>query len=107
MTPFPGPGPTWQVSHAGGHGPRWSADGRWIYFWKPNNTELVRVAVDARSQQPGIGTTEQMIVRASVFTDTGYDPVYVVDRNGRLLISGIGTTNTLTLVSDWAVSATG
>ena len=105
MTPFPGPGPTWQVSHTGGHGPRWSADGRWLYFWKPNNTELARVAVDDISQQPRIGETEQVILRSSVFTDTGYDPVYAIDRNNRVLISGIGATNALTLVTNWTVAA--
>jgi hypothetical protein len=29
----------------------------------------------------------------------------VIDRNGRILVSGIGATNTLTLVSNWAVPA--
>ena len=32
VRPFPGPGQAWQVSQSGGKAPRWSRDGREIFF---------------------------------------------------------------------------
>jgi serine/threonine-protein kinase len=32
VRPFPGPGGLWQLSTGGGEGPRWSSDGRKLYF---------------------------------------------------------------------------
>jgi Tol biopolymer transport system component len=101
ITPFPGPGTNWLVSHAGGHGPRWSADGKWLYFWKANNTDLVKIAVDTGTGAPTIGQKEQLLLKTLVLTTTFYDPVYAMDRHGRALISTIGASNTLTLVSNW------
>ena len=100
VTPFPGPGANWQVSHAGGHGSRWSADGKWLYFWKASNTELVRVAVGTGDRQPTIAEREQPVLKSSVFTNTFFDPVYAIDRGGRDLVSTMGASNTLPVVSN-------
>ena len=32
MQPYPGPGGKWQVSNGGGYRPRWSPDGKEIFF---------------------------------------------------------------------------
>jgi len=32
VTPFPGPGASWQISNGGGFAPIWSPDGRFLYF---------------------------------------------------------------------------
>jgi Tol biopolymer transport system component len=45
VTPFPGPGPRWQVSTNGGGEPRWSHDGRELYF--QNGEQLMGVTVNA------------------------------------------------------------
>jgi Tol biopolymer transport system component len=45
VTPFPGGGAKWQVSSAGGTQPRWSADGRVIYFVSGDG-ELVAVPIE-------------------------------------------------------------
>jgi hypothetical protein len=41
VTPFPGGGARWQVSPNGGAQPRWSADGRAIYFVSPEGDLMV------------------------------------------------------------------
>jgi serine/threonine protein kinase/Tol biopolymer transport system component len=41
VTPFPGGGARWQVSAAGGTQPRWSADGRELYFVSPMDDLMV------------------------------------------------------------------
>lgn len=47
VRPFPGPGGKWQVSTDGGVEPRWSGDGREIFYLDPTQ-HLVAVAVDTR-----------------------------------------------------------
>ncbi len=49
VTPFPGGGARWQVSATGGTQPRWSADGRELYFVSPVD-DLMVATVD------GLGT---------------------------------------------------
>jgi hypothetical protein len=43
---FPGPGGKWQVSSAGGIEPKWSADGKTIYF-RGLDSKLMAATVDA------------------------------------------------------------
>ncbi len=44
---FPGPGGMWQISRDGGREPRWSADGKELFF--PNGDQLMVAAVDTDS----------------------------------------------------------
>lgn len=47
ITPFPGGGAKWQVSIGGGTQPRWSRDGKQLFYVSTNN-ELMAVDVDGR-----------------------------------------------------------
>jgi glycerophosphoryl diester phosphodiesterase len=46
VQPFPPTGARWQVSTAGGAGPRWSADGKRLFFQSP---DLFVVSIDVRA----------------------------------------------------------
>ena len=41
VRPFPGPGPLCQVSTSGGGGPRWSPNGRELFYWGPGDKLMV------------------------------------------------------------------
>ncbi|MBW3670170.1 MAG: hypothetical protein KY432_00705, partial [Acidobacteria bacterium] len=47
VTPFPGPGASWQISTGGGSAPLWSPDGRSLYFID-GTSNLMRVPTDLR-----------------------------------------------------------
>ena len=51
VQPFPGPGPKIRVSEHGGFLPRWSPDGRELYYWV-DLSQLM--AVDMRNGAPGV-----------------------------------------------------
>ena len=44
VTPYPGPGPTYRVSTAGGEEPRWSADGTELFYRQGTTAMVVNVA---------------------------------------------------------------
>ncbi len=51
VTTFPKPGPRWQVSTAAGDNPRWSADGRELYYEMPSEKRLYAVKVDVEGDE--------------------------------------------------------
>ncbi len=56
---FPGPGGTWQVSTAGGTQPRWSPDGKEIFYLSPDSQLMsapIRILPDARAVEVGTPT---------------------------------------------------
>ena len=105
VRPFPGPGGQWQVSSTGGIQPRWSADGREIYYIAPDGklmaTSLIvkngaiepgTPTVLFQTRIPGGGTT--------AYTRQQYD----VSRDGRFLVNTTldeGVTSPITLVLNW------
>jgi Tol biopolymer transport system component len=81
VRPFPGPGQAWQVSRAGGKAPRWSRDGREIFF-------LTEHAVMSAAVGTGNGfqtATPVPLFAAEVFS--GGDKFgYQVGSDGRFLV---------------------
>jgi eukaryotic-like serine/threonine-protein kinase len=64
---FPTPRGTWKVSTGNGTAPRWSPDGRFIYYWKrgsPGDT-LMRARVD-RTPSVTVHASERIAVREGV-----------------------------------------
>jgi Tol biopolymer transport system component len=57
VQPFPGGTGKWQISAASGFEPRWSADGRELFF-RDESGRLYRVAVDGRGEQFQFSTPE-------------------------------------------------
>jgi serine/threonine protein kinase/Tol biopolymer transport system component len=103
VTPFPAGGAKWQVSAAGGRQPRWSPDGKSLYFESPRG-ELMAATVDVRgstfevrSLQPLFRTNMYVGPRVGV-------PAYDVAPDGsRLLINNAGDPTPIraTLVMNW------
>lgn len=65
----------------GGQAARWSHDGKWLYFWKPDNMELMKASVNTSESIPSIGEKDETVVRASVYTNSFATPVYAVTRD--------------------------
>jgi len=56
ITSFPGKTGKWQVSMAGGHLPRWRADGKELFFLGADNATMMAVDLDLRNSVPRVGT---------------------------------------------------
>jgi len=74
VAPFPGMGGRWQVSTEGGNNPRWSPDGRRLYFLGP--TGLMAAPIDASSGTVRVGAVTRVlkIERTSDFTYYSVSP---------------------------------
>ncbi len=59
VVPFPGPGGKWQVSPAGGCGPRWRRDGKEIFYLSSDN-RLMATEVKAGGSSFEIGATHAL-----------------------------------------------
>jgi Tol biopolymer transport system component len=73
ITNFPDGTHRYQVSTAGGNGPRWRADGRELFFIDPHNGNLTVVSVESTGQQLKLGvprvlfTTHGVAYRLGVY----------------------------------------
>ncbi|HMF92922.1 MAG TPA: hypothetical protein VKE96_01445 [Vicinamibacterales bacterium] len=102
-----GGGGRWQISAAGGSYPRWSRDGRELFFYTPNNkisAVQIKVVGDAIEAGP---TTPLVDARSPAgFGRCFYD----VAPDGRFLLSSPASTNTsamVTLLVNWPSMLTG
>jgi Tol biopolymer transport system component len=53
VRPYPGPGGKWQVSAAGGRYPRWSPDGRKLFFIEEDEVYEVSIASEGQALRAG------------------------------------------------------
>jgi len=107
---FPEPGARWPVSTSGGMYPRWSADGREIYFMTPDSM-LMAVPVAGGSSRLGTEPAFETGRPVPLFTPrVGGDgstslvrPPYAVLGDGRFLINELmeSTTTPITLLLNW------
>jgi eukaryotic-like serine/threonine-protein kinase len=100
VQPFPGNGARIQVSTRGGAQPRWSADGKTLFFIAPDRKLMeVKMAVKGGKLLPGMPRPLfQTRITAPNFGFFQYD----VDRkNDRFLINSIRREAPLTLVTNW------
>jgi len=101
VSPFPGLAGKWRVSTAGGNWPRWSRDGREIFFISTDNTQLMSAAVDGRGSQFVVGKIEKLFeARWRMGARYPYD----VGPDGRILAAVLveqPTATPITLVVDW------
>ena len=72
VEPFPGPGAIWPVSSDGGTWPRWSDDGRELYYLGPDN-RLVAVAVTTDASSFAVGEREVLFEVQSSGARAPYD----------------------------------
>jgi Tol biopolymer transport system component len=98
---FPQPGAPVHISTGGGGAPRWSADGKEIYFVAADGKMMaVPFAVDGSTITPG---------NQAVLFDAGLPPQifkvqYAVARNGRFLVNRVadeGDAPPITLIVNW------
>jgi hypothetical protein len=99
---FPRPGDTWQVSQEGGREPRWSRDGKELFFFNRDNW-LVAAAVDTsapRFEVTALNPLFQVPSRGSEF-NWRYD---VFPDGGHFLVGTPADDDLLspiTLVTEW------
>ena len=91
VTPLPGPGPRWQVSARRGSMPRWSRDGRLLYFVQSGTefdqaleSELLAVPVDDSGAEPRFG--EPRMVFRGFLQGPPERPIFDTHPDGRLLV---------------------
>ena len=105
VQPFPDASGRWQVSMAGGAAPRWSPDGKELYFLAPDAT-MRAVSVTAAGPSFEAGTPVALFPTRIV--DGGNmatnRPQYAVARDGRFLINqpaADATAAPITLILNW------
>ena len=99
VAPFPWTGAKWQVSNGGGASPRWSANGKELFYF--DLTGLVAVEVDGSGSAFQIGSSKLMFrlpLRGIIARE--YSP----SRDGQRFIAispSEGSSQSLTLVQNW------
>jgi serine/threonine protein kinase len=100
VQPFPAPGPHLQVSNMrGSTQPRWSRDGRKIFFVQPDR-KLMVVAFDPATSSAG---PPQVVAQTRITTALFGWFQYAVGPDGRFLINSFpsGASSPLTLITGW------
>jgi serine/threonine protein kinase/Tol biopolymer transport system component len=99
--PFPGPGGKWQISTTGGVLPRWSHDGKEIFYIAPDN-KLMAAAVDGKGGSFEVGAVKQLF---GTHAAAGGRNRYDVSADGqRFLINATpeeATSTPITIVLNW------
>src|SRR5207249_488507 len=99
VVPFPGPGGKWQVSPAGGVGPRWRRDGAEVFYLSSEN-RLMAAAVSASGSSFEVGVVQPLFDVRSYGVFARYD----VTADGQRFVvpyeAGQPTT-AMTLVVNW------
>ncbi len=60
VRPFPGPGGKWMISSGGGRFPRWSSNGKRLFYIDPNRT-LMQVSISADGAALRAGRAEKVV----------------------------------------------
>jgi serine/threonine protein kinase len=103
VTSFPGGGTRWQVSASGGTQPRWSPDGRELYFVSPTD-ELIAAAVDGSKDRFEVNEVRPLF-HARMFSGPRVGMYgYAVSPDGkRFLVNDAGEAGgaRVALVTNW------
>jgi Tol biopolymer transport system component/DNA-binding winged helix-turn-helix (wHTH) protein len=99
VQPYPGPGPHVQISGAGGAQPRWSRDGRQIFYVAPDR-KLMAVGFDLKN---GTATTPRIVFQTRIVAPNLVRFQYDVASDSRFLINSFpsGSSSPLTMVTGW------
>jgi hypothetical protein len=103
---FPDARGKWQVSTNGGVQPRWSADGRELYFLAPDQ-KLMAASVNSTGATLTAGTPVGLFQTRVPLSGGGANKQqYAVARNGRFLVNQVVTESVtpITLVLNWAAT---
>ena len=94
----------WPISTAGGSMPRWSADGRELYWVTLDHQQLIAVDMDTSGDAPVVGTP-QLLFRAPFRRTTFGRNVFDVSKDGWFLVNTYiegAPSAPITWVLDWA-----
>ena len=98
VAPFPSGGARVMVSTEGANHPRWSADGRTLYYFTLDGT-LMMASVNAAG---GFSVGERQEHPSHFHRISGGDPSYDVARDGRILVANdLTQSHRLVLVRNW------
>ena len=99
VAPFPGPGGRWQISQSGGVEPRWSRDGKELFYFAPDN-RLMAAQVKTNDSSFEVGAIQPLFqVRGQ-----GFGFRYDVAKDGKkfLVVAGLPQDfSPITLVTNW------
>jgi len=98
VTPFPGPGPRYQVSVDGGEEPVWAPDGKRLYY--VNGRQLIGVAVNLTS---GFSVSDRQVLFEGNFVTTYVHANFDISPDGKrfLMLKAGGAAVQTTVVYDW------
>jgi Tol biopolymer transport system component len=99
VQPFPGPGGRLQISRAGGNQPRWSRDGKRIFYIQ-SDKKLMEVTFDP---QKGSAGAPRVLFQTRIVAPSFVLFQYDVAPDGRFLINSFPSNNSspLTLLTGW------
>ena len=99
VQPFPGPGPRTQISNVTSSQPRWSHDGKQIFYVQPDR-KLMAVTFDSRSGTAGVS---RVLFQTRIVAPNYNWFQYAVAPDGRFLINSLPTDrpSPLTQVTNW------
>jgi Tol biopolymer transport system component len=99
VEPFPGPGRRIQVSTGAAAQPRWSHDGRQIFFIQPDR-KLIAVGFDPRA---GTAGAPRVLFQTRIAAERIANWQYDVAPDGRFIINSLpsNTASPLTLITGW------
>jgi eukaryotic-like serine/threonine-protein kinase len=99
VSTFPGPGSRWQISQNGGVEPRWSGDGKEIFFFAPDN-RLMAAQVKTDGPSFEVGAIQPLFQARTM----GFSYRYDVSGDGKrfLVVGGLPQDLApITLVTNW------
>ena len=107
VQPFPTAGGKWQISTAGGFTPRWSNDGREIFYLAPDGAMMaatVRVSPDGQAVEPGTATR---LFRVPIVSAEGNRHQYAVAPDSQRFLVNMrpddAMTAPITIVQNWTL----
>ena len=103
VQPFPGPGGRIQISKDPGAQPRWSRDGRTLFYMQFDK-KLMAVGFDS---QRGAASSPQMVLQTRIVASRYAFFQYAVAADGRFLVNSLPSSysSPLTLITGWTGQA--
>jgi serine/threonine-protein kinase len=93
VTPYPGPGPTYQISSDGGSEPVWSRSGKELFYRGPTNRDWVSaVMVVDITTEPKFGAGSPRLLFEGNYERNAVTPQYDVTADGQKFVMDLGGT---------------
>jgi serine/threonine protein kinase len=106
VLPFPGPGPQVPISGDGSSQPRWSRDGKRLFFMAPDR-KLMEAEIEVHGDRLTPGTPRPLFQTRIVAPSLVLFQYAVTADGNRFLINSLKPEAPLTLVTNWASALSG